>query len=98
MKKLFALILALPLTACGPSDEDKKMAKKECQNFVKEQIRTYETKVFDVYSKKGSVVVEVGYQDRDTRGDSYAIRLCVLDPEKGTISLPSPLNDSEWKK
>lgn len=98
MKTLLGAILAVLLVACGPSSEDKKKAEKECQNFVKEQFRTYETKVFDVYSKKGSVVVEVGYQDRDTRGDSYAVRLCVFDREKGTITLPSPLNNSEWKK
>lgn len=98
MKTLFGAILAVLLVACGPSSEDKKMAEKECQNFVKEQFRTYETKVFDVYSKKGSVVVEVGYQDRDTRFDSYAVRLCVFNREKGTITLPSPLNNSEWKK
>ncbi len=98
MKTLFGAILAVLLVACGPSSEDKKMAEKECQNFVKEQFRTYETKVFDVYSKQDNVVVEVGYQDRDTRGDSYAVRLCVFNREKGTITLPSPLNNSEWKK
>ncbi len=78
----------------------KKVAEKECQDFVREQIRyVLETNVFDVYSKKGSVVVEVGYKEAGNhRVDSYSVRLCVLDKEKGTISLPSPLNDSEWKK
>ena len=56
MKTLFGAILAVLLVACGPSSEDKKMAEKECQNFVKEQFRTYETKVFDVYSKQDNVV------------------------------------------
>jgi hypothetical protein len=94
------VILALPLAACGPSSEEKKVAEKECQDFVREQIRyVFETKVFEVYSKKGNVVVEVGYKEAGNhRGDSYSVRLCVLDNKKGTISLPSPLNDSEWKK
>ena len=80
--------------------EGKRVAEKECQDFVREQIRyVLETKVFDVYSKKGSVVVEVGYKEAGrNQGNSYSVRLCVLDKEKGTISLPSPLNDGEWKK
>ena len=100
MKKLLAAILAVPLAACGPSSEEKRVAEKECQDFVREQIRyVLETKVFDVYSKTGSVVVEVGYKEAGrNQGNSYSVRLCVLDKEKGTISLPSPLNDGEWKK
>lgn len=99
MKKLLAVTVAVSLTACGPSSEEKQIAEKECPKFIKEQMTgVYKTKVFDVYSKKGKVVVEVGYQDRHSKGDSYSVRLCVLDSEKGTISSPSPLNDSEWKK
>ena len=101
MKKLLAVLLTALLTACGPSSDEIKLAEKECVKFINEQMSgayTSRTKVFDVYSKKGKVVAEVGYQDRHTRGDSYSVRLCVLDIEKGTISSPSPLNDSEWKK
>jgi hypothetical protein len=99
MKKLLITMLAVPLAACGPSSEEKKIAEEECPRFIKEQMSgAYEAKVFDIYSKKGKVVAEVGYKDRHSRGDSYSVRLCVLDREKGTISSPSPLNDSEWKK
>lgn len=99
MKRLLTVILALPLAACfGPSNEEKEMANLECPKFIKSEMNAYDAKVFDIYSKKGKVVAEVGYKQFSSPGDSYSVRLCILDREKGTISSPSPLNDSEWKK
>lgn len=81
-----------------PSNEEKEMANLECPKFIKSEMNAYDAKVFDIYSKKGKVVAEVGYKQFSSPGDSYSVRLCILDREKGTISSPSPLNDSEWKK
>lgn len=101
MRHLIAVLFIISLAACsGPSDEEKKIASKECPEFIEQNMKStksIETKIFDIYSKKGKVVVEVGYKDKYS-DDSYSVRLCVLDSEKGTISSPSPLNDSEWKK
>jgi len=104
MKRLLAVTLAVPLAATagwfGPSDEEKKLAKEECPKFIEKNMgsrRSIETKIFDIYTKKGKVVVEVGYRNKYS-DDSYSIRLCVLDSEKGTILSPSSLNDSEWRK
>jgi hypothetical protein len=103
-EKLLAVILAVPLAATagwfGPSDEEKKLAKDECPKFIEKNMKrrkSIETKIFDIYTKKGKVVVEVGYKDKYS-DDSYSVRLCVLDSEKGTISSPSPMNESEWRK
>ena len=101
MKHLVSTVLVLSLAACsGPSSEEKEIAKKECPEFIEKNMsggKSIETKIFDIYTKKGKVVVEVGYRDKYS-DDSYSVRLCVLDSEKGTISSPSPMNDSEWKK
>lgn len=37
----------------------------------------------------------VKYQDHT---EPYSVRLCVVDLEKKTVTLPSPLNYSEWRK
>ena len=101
MKRLLISILVIPLAACfGPSKEENELVEKNCSEFVEKEMngQYQQTKVFDTYSKKGKVVVEVGYKDRHSSGDSYSVRLCVVDFDKGTLSSPSPLNDSEWKK
>ena len=71
-----------------------------CKDFIAEQmggIYRIETKAFDIYEKNGRIVAEVGYRNSGTDG-SYSVRLCVVDKERETISLPSPLNDGHWRK
>lgn len=108
-KKLVAIIGAVTLiSGCGwgPSKEEKKMAENACIEFIKEQFwvmtsdKEHAPKIFDNYTKKGKIVVKVGYKIVEYQGDrkAHSVRLCVVDIEKGTISLPSPLNDSEWKE
>lgn len=101
MKNLIAAAFVLSLMGCsGPSDEEEQIASKECPEFIEKNMKSrepIETKIFDIYPKKGKVVVEVGYRDKYS-DDSYSVRLCILDSEKGTISSPSPLNDTEWRK
>ena len=104
MKRVFAVILAVSFAAVagclGPSDEEKNLAKDLCPKFIEKNIKSrtsIESKIVDIYPKKGKVVVEVGYRDKYS-DDSYSIRLCVFDREAGTIFSPSPMNASEWTK
>jgi hypothetical protein len=105
MKQPIAALCSVLLVACsGLSDEEKNLYSSECQKFVEEnapgQFGSYgfDMKVFDIYKKKGSWVVEVGYKRRADNRDSYSVRLCVVDAENGRLSLPSPMNDREWRK
>jgi hypothetical protein len=93
------------LSGCGGvSDEDKKIAQGACVDLIKDQFKviTYDKehapRVFDTYKKKGKIVVKVGYKLVEYQGDlePYSTRLCVVDIQKGTVTSPSPLNNSEW--
>lgn len=105
MKQVFAISLAILLAGCfGPSAEQKQRAETACEKFVLEKVAEKyldETHVFDTYVKDGKIVVEVGYR-RESRsysdGDSYSVRICLYDEEKGTIEIPSVLNMGQWKK
>lgn len=105
MKKLIAAIFSVLLVACsGLSDEEKNLYSSECQKFVEENApgrfgsMGFDMKVFDIYKKKGSWVVEVGYKRRADYGDTYSVRLCVVDAKNGRLSLPSPMNERDWRK
>ena len=102
MRALFLFGLSTIITGCGPSSGQIENAKAQCANFVHTQLnRNMEhIKVFDYWEKDGKIVVDVGYIDHfnDVGRDSYSMRLCVYDEAAGTISLPSILNDSAWRK
>ena len=105
MKLLIAALCSVLLVACsGLSDEERNLYSSECQKFVEENAPGqfgsggFDMQVFDIYKTKGKWVVEVGYKRKVDYGDSYSVRLCVVDPENGRLSLPSPMNDSEWRK
>lgn len=94
-------VLIIATGCTGPSNEEKTLVSSACEDFItKEMGGEYkiETHIFDVYKKKGNLVAEVGYRDKYKSEDSYSVRLCVVDQEKGYISSPSPLNDTEWAK
>lgn len=99
---IISLIAMLSLNACGPSPQQISAASSACQDFVQEKmiIVKENTHVFDSWVKDGKIVVEVGYKEypNNLKADSYNTRLCVYDEEKGTISLPSLFNNSEWRK
>jgi hypothetical protein len=103
MKKLAPVLLALSLIGCsGPSQEEIRAASNACKEFIAEEMgprgkHSVETKVFDVWEKRGAIVVEVGYRKIYTSG-SYSVRKCIYDEKKGRLSSPSPLSDSEWNK
>jgi hypothetical protein len=87
----------------GPSDDEKKIVSSKCEEFIsREMPGAVQTHVFDVYKKKGKLVAEVGYRKNEfgigSGSGAYSVRLCIVDLEKGTLSSPSPLNDSEWRK
>ncbi len=94
--------MLITITGCTEiSDEEKTFASSNCGDFImKEMGGKYEieTHIFDIYKKKGNLVVEVGYRNKYKSDDSYSLRLCVIDKEKGYISSPSPLKDTEWAK
>jgi len=96
------LITMFSLNGCGPSSQQMSTATDACQNFVEEKMSVFkkDTHIFDSWVKDGKIVVEVGYKQYPIThvDDSYNTRLCVYDEEKGTISLPSLLNNSEWRK
>lgn len=103
MNKLLLLASVCFLTACsGVSKEEEKLATEECSRFVEQSFSPVkETKVFDIYKKNESIVVEVGYKEYNPAGkgkSSYIVRLCVLNMKKGQISIPSIFEQSEWKK
>jgi hypothetical protein len=104
MKYFLVPFLVIFLTGCswfGPSDEEKKAASSACEKFVSKRMGVGCTRTFDVYKKKGKLVAEVGYAkgfgDCDTI-TKYSVRLCVIDNEKGTITLPAVFNEGEWSK
>jgi len=105
MKKLIAVLCSALLVACsGLSDEERNLYSSECEKFVEQNApgrlgsMGFDMKVFDIYKKKSKWVVEVGYKRRADYGDTYSVRLCVVDPENGRLSLPSLMNQSEWQK
>lgn len=106
--RIFAIVGAAALiSGCGGiSDEDRKIAEDACVDLIKEQFRvvTYDKenapKIFDTYTKKGKIVVQVGYKMVEYGAESkpYSTRLCVVDIKNGTVTSPSPLSDSEWSE
>lgn len=98
--KIFIIFL-LFLLGCEPTEQQKSVASKACSNFVLEKSDLKycgEANVFDIYSKNGRIVVEVGYKNGCTGEDSYSIRLCVYDEEKQTVLLPGLLDQNDWRK
>lgn len=86
--------------ATGPTEMEKRLVSSACQDFIVEQMGgkgEVDAHIFDVYKKRGKLVAEVGYRDKYDHDSAYSVRLCILDEERGTISSPSPLDDSEWK-
>tara|TARA_Y100001956_G_C3942079_1_gene108993 strand:+ start:129 stop:428 length:300 start_codon:yes stop_codon:yes gene_type:complete len=97
MKALIIPFLCVFVSACGVSDEERRIAESECPRMIeREGVQVYETKVFDVYEKEGKVVAEVGYKGRYTSRDSYSLRYCVIDFENDRISLPAVTNQDKW--
>lgn len=110
LSKFFPCLSVVFLIGCGGiSDEDKVEVTKACKTFVEDNMKRggasieakvfdiIEAKVFDMWKKNGAIVAEMGYKEV-YKDSSYSIRYCVYDKEKGTISLPSVFNQSEWKK
>ncbi|WP_152985553.1 hypothetical protein [Pseudomonas taeanensis] len=107
IKNLVATGIIILISGCGwsPSEEEKIMSEKACKNLLDESMRIFTTgenapKVFDTYTKNGKLVMEIGYKIVKYQGhtEPYSVRLCVVDLEKKTVTLPSPLNYSEWRK
>jgi hypothetical protein len=100
---VWSFIVVVVAACSGPSEEKVAKASSICQAFIAQEMKGRrdsadpETKVFDAWEKNGSIVLEVGYRKASSDG-SYSVRKCVLDEKKGTVSSPSPLNDSEWRK
>jgi hypothetical protein len=95
---MLALVAILFFIYSGPSSEKIATASKLCEEFVQENFER-DTHVFDTWTKKGKIVVEVGYRiPRHSSDSSYSVRLCVVDDEKGTIEIPGLLNNNEWNK
>lgn len=106
LSKFFPCLSVVFLIGCGGiSDEDKVEVTKACKTFVEDNLKRggasphfIEVKVFDMWKKNGAIVAEMGYKEVSYKDSSYSTRYCVYDKEKGTISLPSVFNQSEWKK
>lgn len=108
MKKgIIGLFLASFIVGCsGPSEEEINTASSACEKFIAKEMKgsdwlspEIDTYVFETWVKNGKIVANIGYRDESSNADSsYIVRLCVYDKEQGTISSPSPLNDSEWRK
>jgi len=94
---MLSIVMLLFFIYSGPSSEQIATASKSCEEFVKEKFEK-DTHIFDTWSKKGKIVVEVGYRNPYSSESSYSVRLCVVDDEKGTIQIPGLLNDNEWNK
>jgi hypothetical protein len=97
-KFFFSISILLFLIGCGPSGAELEEAKGACEKFIDSEMRSYETKILDSWTKNGSIVFDVGYKSLGSRSSSYSVRKCVYDKKQGRIFSPSPLNDSEWKK
>lgn len=107
-KKIFAIASTVALiSGCGGvSDEDKKIAGDACIDLIKSQFEVIKydkenaPKIFDTYTKKGKIVVRVGYKIVEYGGHlkPYSTRLCVVDIKNGTVTSLSPLNEGEWSE
>ena len=99
MKKITCILCCLFLAACsGISDNEKKEAEEACVDFVSKNVDfSVDAEAFDIYKNKGNIVVEVGYKKK-YGGDTYSMRLCVIDEERGYIFSPGVFNESEWSR
>lgn len=98
IKTVCVSLLAICVVGCGPSGPEYEEAKKACAEFIGSEMNAYDTKVFDLWSKGGAIVMDVGYKAYNSHSSSYSIRKCIYDKSQGRIGSPSPLNDSEWRK
>ncbi len=96
-------MLAILISGCSKiSEQESKAVSQECEKFVDKNLgrdRSLDIVVLDMWRKKGSVVAEMGLRSKNASSDaSYEVRYCVYDADKGSISLPSVMNQSEWSK
>ena len=96
-------MLAVLICGCSKmSEQESKEVSQECEKFVDKNLgrdRLLDIVVLDMWRKKGAIVAEMGLRRKYASSDaSYEVRYCVYDADKGSISLPSVLNQSEWSK
>lgn len=97
---MLAPLMCLALLGCsGPSSEELAHIQEECVKFHKTQRAKYSStvKAIDHWQKDGHTVVELSQKESDY-SSSYTSHLCVYDPDKGSISLPSVFERSRWSK
>lgn len=98
-----ALMVSALISGCSKiSEEESADVTRACTDLVDKNIgaeRSIDIVVMDMWRKKGAIVAEMGYRSKHASSESsYEVRYCVYDADKGTISLPSVLNQSEWSK
>jgi hypothetical protein len=89
-----ALVL---LAACGgPSSADLEKYSEACADFYKERRGKFgdEVEMRKHWTKDDKVVIALKVERR--RESGYTEELCIVDPDEGTVALPSVFERSRW--
>lgn len=92
-----ALVL---LAACGgPSSADLEKYSEACVDFYKERRgrAVDEVEMRKHWMKDKKVVISLKVQE-GRYAKSYTEELCIVDPEAGTVALPSVFERARWSE
>lgn len=98
--KYFTVIFASTLIfGCSKySKEEIEKLSKECIDFYHEQVSWDQyVKYLGHWIKNENLVISLAVKDREW-DSTYTERLCVVNPKKGTISLPGLFRQEKWEK
>lgn len=87
------------LAACsGPSSSDLEKYAEACSEFYKDKRGKFsdDVEMRKHWMKGEKVVVALKVERSGERG--YTEELCIVDPEEGTVSLPSMFDRARWSE
>ncbi|QHE76785.1 hypothetical protein [Hydrogenophaga sp. PBL-H3] len=85
------------LAACsGPSSEEVKTYSEACVDFYKEKRAksSDDVEYRKHWMKDDKIVIALKVERRGESG--YAEGICVVDPEEGTVHIPSLFDQARW--
>lgn len=102
MTRIYQLIGAFSvglLAACsGPSSAEIEKYSEACADFYKDRRGSSSDEVEHRkhWMKDKKIVIALKVEKRGERG--YTEELCVVDPEEGTLGLPSVFERARWSE
>ena len=75
----------------------KETYRTQCEIFFMQNFNTTSSNIhlFDEWKYGNKYVFEMGHKDFDE--SSYSVRLCVIDPDKEIVSVPSVFNQDQYR-